>query len=41
MSGNPKVSIWIGEFADSDDLLQYVDARYDDDGNVSNDFGAI
>ncbi|CBJ40812.1 hypothethical protein (plasmid) [Ralstonia solanacearum CMR15] len=33
-----KVSVWIGAFADLDDLLQYVDTRYADDDNVSNDF---
>ncbi|AZU59351.1 immunity 22 family protein [Ralstonia pseudosolanacearum] len=38
MEKDLKVYVWIGEFSDLDDLLQYVDARYDDDGNVSNDF---
>lgn len=33
-----KVSVWIGAFSDLDDLIEYVDIRYADDGNVSNDF---
>ncbi|AXV84198.1 immunity 22 family protein [Ralstonia solanacearum] len=38
MGKDLKVSIWVGEFSDLDDLLQYVDVRYDDAGNLSNDF---
>lgn len=32
------LSLWIGHFAGEDDLFEYVDFRYDDDGNSSCQF---
>ncbi|KVL37138.1 immunity 22 family protein [Burkholderia sp. MSMB1835] len=38
MEGANKVSVWVGKFTDQDDLADYIENAYDENGDSSNWF---